>query len=188
MKPTPRLSEFLPYMLSVTSNAVSGRIAQEYRSRFGLKVPEWRVMAVLGDAGALTQRDLTALTHDGQGRGQPGVQGAGRAQPHLAPAQHQGRPLAPARADRARARGCMARSCRWRSRWSGGCSRTSARRRSPRFRSLLVRMKRRSARPARRRDRQRHLRPPRPRSKAGGRKAPSRNSGRGLPDFQAMKL
>ena len=62
MKPTPRLSEFLPYMLSVTSNAVSGRIALEYRSRFGLKVPEWRVMAVLGDAGALTQRELTALT------------------------------------------------------------------------------------------------------------------------------
>lgn len=56
------LSDFLPYMLSVTSNAVSGRIAQEYRSRFGLKVPEWRVMAVLGNAGAQTQRDLTALT------------------------------------------------------------------------------------------------------------------------------
>ncbi|MBO9499352.1 MAG: winged helix-turn-helix transcriptional regulator [Novosphingobium sp.] len=62
MKPTPRLSEFLPYMLSITSNAVSGRIAQEYRTRFGLKVPEWRVMAVLGDAGGLTQRELTALT------------------------------------------------------------------------------------------------------------------------------
>ncbi len=62
MKHTPRLAEFLPYMLSITSNAVSGRIAQEYRSRFGLKVPEWRVMAVLGDAGALTQRELTALT------------------------------------------------------------------------------------------------------------------------------
>ncbi len=56
------LSDFLPYMLSVTSNAVSGRIALEYRSRFGLKVPEWRVMAVLGDAGALTQRELTAMT------------------------------------------------------------------------------------------------------------------------------
>ncbi|MCB5426234.1 winged helix-turn-helix transcriptional regulator [Altererythrobacter sp. CC-YST694] len=56
------LSDFLPYMLSVTSNAVSGRIALEYRSRFGLKVPEWRVMAVLGNAGAVTQRDLAALT------------------------------------------------------------------------------------------------------------------------------
>lgn len=57
-----RLSNFLPYLLSVTSNAVSGRIADEYESRFGLKVPEWRVMAVLGDAGALTQRDLVGAT------------------------------------------------------------------------------------------------------------------------------
>ena len=58
----PRLKEFVPYLLSITSNAVSGRIAQEYRTRFGLSVPEWRVMAVLGDAGPLTQRDLTRLT------------------------------------------------------------------------------------------------------------------------------
>ena len=56
------LSEFLPYQLSITSNAVSGRIALEYRQRFGLSVPEWRVMAVLGDAGPLTQRELTRLT------------------------------------------------------------------------------------------------------------------------------
>lgn len=58
----PRLAAFLPYLLSITSNAVSERIAREYRSRFGLKITEWRVMAVLGDAGALTQRDLTAMT------------------------------------------------------------------------------------------------------------------------------
>jgi DNA-binding MarR family transcriptional regulator len=57
-----RLADFLPYLLSVTSNAVSGRIADEYESRFGLKIPEWRVMAVLGDAGALTQRDLVGAT------------------------------------------------------------------------------------------------------------------------------
>src|SRR5688572_17467849 len=56
------LSEFLPYQLSITSNAVSGRIALEYRTRFGLSVPEWRVMAVLGDSGPLTQRELTRLT------------------------------------------------------------------------------------------------------------------------------
>ena len=34
----------------------------EYRTRFGLSVPEWRVMAVLGDSGAQTQRDLTRRT------------------------------------------------------------------------------------------------------------------------------
>ncbi|WP_170005534.1 MarR family winged helix-turn-helix transcriptional regulator [Pseudopontixanthobacter vadosimaris] len=55
------LAEFLPYQLSTAANAVSDRIAEAYRSRFGLKVTEWRVMAVLGDAGKLTQRELTAL-------------------------------------------------------------------------------------------------------------------------------
>lgn len=67
---TGELAGFLPYQLSVTSNAVSGLIAERYRKRFGLKIPEWRVMAVLGDAGtagggadgAMTQRALTAAT------------------------------------------------------------------------------------------------------------------------------
>jgi DNA-binding MarR family transcriptional regulator len=62
MQPTMPLAQFLPYQLSITSNAVSGRIAQEYRQHFGLSVPEWRVMAVLGDSGALTQRELTRRT------------------------------------------------------------------------------------------------------------------------------
>src|SRR5690606_4023291 len=62
MTQTTPLSEFVPYQLSITSNAVSGRIALEYRQRFGLSVPEWRVMAVLGDSGPLTQRELTRLT------------------------------------------------------------------------------------------------------------------------------
>ncbi|MXO72737.1 MarR family winged helix-turn-helix transcriptional regulator [Alteraurantiacibacter buctensis] len=62
MQPTMPLAQFLPYQLSITSNAVSGRIAQEYRQHFGLSVPEWRVMAVLGDSGPLTQRELTRRT------------------------------------------------------------------------------------------------------------------------------
>ncbi len=57
-----RLADFLPYLLSVTSNAVSDRIADEYRARFGLKIPEWRVMAVLGDSGPRTQRELVGAT------------------------------------------------------------------------------------------------------------------------------
>lgn len=57
-----RLADFLPYQLSVTSNAVSSMIAGQYRAKFGLKIAEWRVMAVLGDAGAVTQRELTEAT------------------------------------------------------------------------------------------------------------------------------
>ncbi|MEM1196201.1 MAG: MarR family winged helix-turn-helix transcriptional regulator [Pseudomonadota bacterium] len=63
-----QLAQFLPYQLSVASNAVSALIAERYRKRFGLKIPEWRVMAVLGDANGngvgkgLTQRALTEAT------------------------------------------------------------------------------------------------------------------------------
>lgn len=61
-----QLAQFLPYQLSIASNAVSALIAERYRNRFGLKVTEWRVMAVLGDAVAdregITQRDLTEIT------------------------------------------------------------------------------------------------------------------------------
>lgn len=57
-----RLSDFIPYRLAITSNAVSSLISGEYHSEFGLKIPEWRIMAVLGDAGPLTQRDLVGAT------------------------------------------------------------------------------------------------------------------------------
>jgi DNA-binding MarR family transcriptional regulator len=61
-RPTKRLADFLPYQLSVASNAVSSRIAEQYRKRFGLRTTEWRVMAVLGDSGPHSQRELCRLT------------------------------------------------------------------------------------------------------------------------------
>ncbi len=57
-----RLGNFLPYLLSVTSNAVSNCIAQEYHTRFGLKITEWRVMALLGELDSATQRELADKT------------------------------------------------------------------------------------------------------------------------------
>lgn len=56
------LSAFLPYRLSIASNAVSDLIAREYQSRFGLRIPEWRVMAVLGQCEGCTQSALVAAT------------------------------------------------------------------------------------------------------------------------------
>jgi DNA-binding MarR family transcriptional regulator len=56
------LSKFLPYQLSITSNAVSDLIARSYHGRFGLKIPEWRVLAVLAEQGPSTQRDLSLAT------------------------------------------------------------------------------------------------------------------------------
>jgi DNA-binding MarR family transcriptional regulator len=57
-----KLADFLPYQLSVTSNAVSDLIARSYHGRFGLKIPEWRVMAVLGERASATQRELGEAT------------------------------------------------------------------------------------------------------------------------------
>lgn len=61
-----QLAEFLPYQLSITSNAVSVLIAERYRKKFGLKIPEWRIIAMLGDAlsgdNGLTQRALAEAT------------------------------------------------------------------------------------------------------------------------------
>ena len=56
------LGEFLPYQLSITSNAVSDLIARAYRGRFALKIPEWRLMAVLGEVASATQRELVEAT------------------------------------------------------------------------------------------------------------------------------
>ncbi len=61
-KPELILSEFLPYQLSVTSNAVSDLIARSYRGKFGLKIPEWRLMAILGEHASMTQRDMVVAT------------------------------------------------------------------------------------------------------------------------------
>ncbi len=56
------LDDYLPYRLSVASNAVSRVIARAYESRFGLKIPEWRLVAVLAEDGERTQLELIART------------------------------------------------------------------------------------------------------------------------------
>lgn len=57
-----RLDDFLPYQLSITSNALSQVIARTYESLFGLRIPEWRLIAVLAEEEGLTQQSLVART------------------------------------------------------------------------------------------------------------------------------
>jgi DNA-binding MarR family transcriptional regulator len=57
-----RLGEFLPYRLSIASNAVSKTIAHAYDKRFGLSIPEWRIIAVLSEIESGTQQDLVGRT------------------------------------------------------------------------------------------------------------------------------
>ena len=56
------LDRFLPYRLSVLSNTVSTAIANRYTERFDLRIPEWRVLAVLGMQPGLSAADVAART------------------------------------------------------------------------------------------------------------------------------
>jgi len=49
-----RLEDFLPYRLSVASNRVSRLFARRYSEAFGISIPEWRVIAVVGRFGTLS--------------------------------------------------------------------------------------------------------------------------------------
>ncbi|RYE03224.1 MAG: MarR family transcriptional regulator [Sphingomonadales bacterium] len=56
------LDEFLPYRLSIASNAVSDIVAGAYRTLFGLRIPEWRLIAVLAEGGNMSQQALCGRT------------------------------------------------------------------------------------------------------------------------------
>jgi DNA-binding MarR family transcriptional regulator len=56
------LNTYLPYRLSVASNKVSALISKAYEARFGLNVPQWRLLAVLAEAAPLSQQALVART------------------------------------------------------------------------------------------------------------------------------
>ncbi|NNF40998.1 MAG: MarR family transcriptional regulator [Woeseiaceae bacterium] len=56
------LEKFLPYRLSILSNTVSTTIAHAYDKRFGLSIPEWRVIAILGRFPGLSAVEVAERT------------------------------------------------------------------------------------------------------------------------------
>lgn len=61
---SPRLvlRKFLPHRLSVLSNTVSRAISGAYADRFGLSIPEWRVLAILNHRPGLSSRAMAQQT------------------------------------------------------------------------------------------------------------------------------
>ncbi|MEO1574850.1 MAG: MarR family transcriptional regulator [Pseudomonadota bacterium] len=57
-----KLETFLPYLLSVASNTISGGIADLYAERFELSIPQWRIMAVVGRFDGLSARQVAERT------------------------------------------------------------------------------------------------------------------------------
>ena len=62
MKEELILEEFLPYRLAVLSHTVSTTIAKVYEKRFGLSIPEWRVIAILGRFPGLSAVEVADRT------------------------------------------------------------------------------------------------------------------------------
>ena len=60
--PDFRLEEFLPYRLSVAANRVSRMFAHRYSQAFGLTIPEWRVLAVVGRLGTISPSAVGEMT------------------------------------------------------------------------------------------------------------------------------
>ncbi|MGA9658528.1 MAG: MarR family winged helix-turn-helix transcriptional regulator [Asticcacaulis sp.] len=52
------LNEHVPYRLAVASAAVCNLTATLYEDRYGLKIPEWRLIMVLQEDGPSTQQAL----------------------------------------------------------------------------------------------------------------------------------
>lgn len=52
------LEDFLPYRLSVLAAQVSLGFARSCAARFGVSIPEWRVVAMLGQLGRLTSKEI----------------------------------------------------------------------------------------------------------------------------------
>lgn len=58
-----RLSAFLPYRLSVLSAVVSEGLARTYSARFGIGIPEWRVLATIGEYASITAKAIGRHAH-----------------------------------------------------------------------------------------------------------------------------
>jgi len=58
-----KLEEFLPYQLNVAASLVSQALSRIYADRYGLSVPEWRVLVTLGEFETMTGKAVGAHTH-----------------------------------------------------------------------------------------------------------------------------
>jgi DNA-binding MarR family transcriptional regulator len=58
-----KLEEFLPYQLNVVASLVSEALSRIYVDRYGIGVPEWRVLVTLGEFDRMTAKAIGAHSH-----------------------------------------------------------------------------------------------------------------------------
>ena len=57
-----QLESFLPYRLSLLSNAISGAIAGVYGDKFAISMPEWRIMMILAEYPGVSADEVCRRT------------------------------------------------------------------------------------------------------------------------------
>jgi len=58
-----KLEDFLPHRLNVLSSLVSHALTRVYGRRYGIGIPEWRVLVTLGEYGVMTGKAIGGHTH-----------------------------------------------------------------------------------------------------------------------------
>jgi DNA-binding MarR family transcriptional regulator len=58
-----KLEQFLPYRLNVVASLVSQALSRIYADRYGIGVPEWRVLVTLGQYGMMTGKAIGSHSH-----------------------------------------------------------------------------------------------------------------------------
>lgn len=58
-----KLEAFLPYRLNVLASLVSQALSRIYAERYGIGVPEWRVLCTLGQYGLMTGKAIGEHSH-----------------------------------------------------------------------------------------------------------------------------
>ena len=54
------LMGYTPYRLAVAAQTLSEELAKQYRERFGISIPEWRVIVHVSHSGGASVRDIEA--------------------------------------------------------------------------------------------------------------------------------
>ena len=58
VQPVFDLTQFTPYKLALAAQLLSEALARQYRQRFGISIPDWRVLVHLSHSGGASVRDI----------------------------------------------------------------------------------------------------------------------------------
>src|SRR4051812_17850220 len=58
-----RLEQFLPYRLNVVASFASQALSRIYSERYGIAIPEWRLLVTLGQYGTMTAKQIGTISH-----------------------------------------------------------------------------------------------------------------------------